>query len=102
MGFVRIAAVEEVPPGTAKQVAVNGRKLGLYNVNGSFYVLEDVCPHRGAPLTEGECEGAEVICPWHGARFDLATGSHLSPPAQTGVTAYRVQVVGSEVQADLP
>jgi nitrite reductase/ring-hydroxylating ferredoxin subunit len=101
MAFVKVATVAEVPPGRGKQVSVNGRQVALFNVAGTFYALEDVCSHRGAPLSEGECEGTEVICPWHGAQFDLTTGAHLSPPATRGVAAFKVQVVGDEVQVDV-
>jgi nitrite reductase/ring-hydroxylating ferredoxin subunit len=102
MAFVKAVTIEEVPPGAAKQVTINGRTLGVFNVSGTFYAIDNTCPHRGAPLSEGECEGTELICPWHGARFDLTTGAHLSPPAPKGVTAYKVQVAGSEVQVDMP
>ena len=101
MAFIKVATVAEVPPGSAKQVSVQGKTLALFNVEGMIYAIENVCPHRGAPLSEGECEGTEVVCPWHGARFDMKTGAHLSPPAPRGVTAFKVQVVGDEVQADL-
>jgi nitrite reductase (NADH) small subunit/3-phenylpropionate/trans-cinnamate dioxygenase ferredoxin subunit len=102
MAFVKVATVEQVAPGTACQVMVNGRTLGLFNINGCFYAIDDTCPHRGAPLSEGECEGTEVTCPWHAARFDLTTGAHLSPPAPSGVKAYKVQVVGNDIQVDIP
>jgi nitrite reductase/ring-hydroxylating ferredoxin subunit len=102
MAFTKVATTGEVPPGTGKQVTVQGRKLGVFNVNGTFYAIEDVCTHRGAPLSEGECEGTEVVCPWHGARFDLATGSHLSPPASKGVAVYKVQVVGDDIDVEVP
>jgi len=101
MAFTKVALVAEIAPGTAKQVIVNGRTLGVFNVNGAFYAIDDTCTHRGAPLSEGECAGTEVTCPWHGARFDLTTGGHLSPPAPRGVTAYKVQLVGDEVQVDV-
>jgi 3-phenylpropionate/trans-cinnamate dioxygenase ferredoxin component len=101
MAFTRVAAVEELPPGTAKQVTGNGKRVAIFNVDGSFYAVDDTCTHRGAPLSEGICQGAEVTCPWHGARFDLKTGSHLSPPAQTGVASYPVQIVGNEIQVDI-
>jgi nitrite reductase/ring-hydroxylating ferredoxin subunit len=102
MAFTKVAAVEEVGPGTAKQVAIRGKKLGIFNIDGSFYAIDDTCTHRGGPLSEGSCEGTVVTCPWHGARFDLKTGSNLSPPAPTGVTGYPVQVVGNEVQVNIP
>jgi 3-phenylpropionate/trans-cinnamate dioxygenase ferredoxin subunit len=102
MAFTKVATLAEIPVGLAKTVTVNGRKLALFNVGGSIYAIEDTCPHRGAPLSEGECEGVEIICPWHGARFDLTSGAHLSPPARSGVAAFKVQVVGDEVQVDVP
>jgi nitrite reductase/ring-hydroxylating ferredoxin subunit len=101
MAFTNVATTEEMGPNTAKQVVVNGKKLALFNRDGAFYAIDDTCTHRGGPLSEGYCEGAVVTCPWHGARFDLKTGAHLSPPAPTDVTAYPVQVAGNEVQVDL-
>jgi nitrite reductase/ring-hydroxylating ferredoxin subunit len=102
MAFVKVAAVQEVPPGTAKQVEAGGRTLAVFNVNGAFHVLDDTCTHEGGPLSEGDLEGQEVTCPWHAARFDVTTGVHLSPPARSDVACYKVQIVGDEVQADLP
>lgn len=101
MPFEKVATVQELPPGKAKQVTVGGRKIALFNVAGTFYALDDNCPHRGAPLWEGDLDGHEVSCPWHGARFDVTTGAHLCPPASRGVPSYKVQVVGDEVQVDV-
>jgi nitrite reductase/ring-hydroxylating ferredoxin subunit len=75
--------------------------VALFNLDGTFYAIEDTCPHRGAPLWEGELEGSELTCPWHGARFNITTGANLCPPAQKGVACYKVQVVGDEVQLDV-
>jgi nitrite reductase/ring-hydroxylating ferredoxin subunit len=101
MAFVKVATVSEVPPGKAKQAKVGEKTLAVFNVNGSFYAIDDTCPHRGASLAEGEVEGHEVICPWHAAVFDVTSGAHLSPPAQSDVACYKVQVVGDEVQVDV-
>jgi nitrite reductase/ring-hydroxylating ferredoxin subunit len=102
MALMKVAKIGEIAPGNAKQVTVNGRKVGLYNVNGTYYALEDTCTHRGAPLSEGECEGTVVVCPWHGAQFDLTSGSHLTPPASRGVASYKVEVIGDEIHVDVP
>jgi nitrite reductase/ring-hydroxylating ferredoxin subunit len=102
MAFTKVATIEELPAGTARAVVINGRKLALFNLGGNLYAIEDTCPHRGAPLSEGECDGTTVICPWHGASFDLSTGAVLSPPASSGVMAFKVQLVGNEVQIDVP
>ncbi len=102
MPFVRAASVAELAPGMSMQVKLNGRTLALFNVEGTFYAIDDTCPHQGGPLSEGVCEGTEVMCPWHGACFDLVTGAHLSPPAPRGVTTYQVQVEGDDIQIDVP
>jgi nitrite reductase (NADH) small subunit/3-phenylpropionate/trans-cinnamate dioxygenase ferredoxin subunit len=102
MAFTKVATVGEVPPGKAKQMQIQGRILALFNVAGVFFAIDDTCPHRGAPLSEGEVHGTEVICPWHATSFDLITGAHLCPPARSDVKAYKVQLIGDDVQVDLP
>jgi nitrite reductase/ring-hydroxylating ferredoxin subunit len=101
MAFTRVATLAEVPPGNAKQVKVAGRVLALFNVAGTIYAVDDACPHRGAPLSEGQTAGTEVVCPWHMARFDLCTGVFLSPPARSGIGTYKVQVNGDEIEVDV-
>jgi len=101
MAFTKVAQVADIPAGKAKQVSVNGKTVAVFNSNGTFYALDNECPHRGGPLAEGELSATEVECPWHGARFDITTGAHLCPPAPRGVTAYKVQVVGQDVQVDV-
>ena len=102
MAFVKVASVQEVPPGKAKQAKIGSKTLALFNVNGTVYAIDDTCPHRGASLSEGELEGHEVVCPWHAAAFDVTTGAHLCPPARSDVASYKVQVGGDEIQVDLP
>jgi nitrite reductase/ring-hydroxylating ferredoxin subunit len=101
MAFTRVATVQDIPPGQAKKVRVGDKEVALFNIDGSFRAIDDHCPHRGGPLSEGELNGQEVTCPWHGARFNVNTGAHLCPPANRSVTAYPVQVVGNEVQIDI-
>ncbi len=101
MPFSKAALVSDVSPGQAKQVTVNGKALALFNINGAFHAIDNECPHRNGPLAEGKVQGDEVECPWHGARFNIPTGSHLCPPAKQGVRSYKVQVVGTEVQVEV-
>ncbi len=101
MAFIRVASVQEIPPGGAKQVTANGKIIGLFNVGGTIHAIDDTCTHRGGPLSEGLLSGSEVECPWHGARFDVTSGAHLCPPAPRGVSPYKVQIVGDEVQVDV-
>ena len=60
------------------------------------------CTHQGGPLSEGEVEGTVVTCPWHGATYDITTGSVLGPPAPEGVVSYKVQVDGNDIKVELP
>ncbi|MBM4073243.1 MAG: non-heme iron oxygenase ferredoxin subunit [Planctomycetes bacterium] len=101
MAFTTVARVGEISVGGAKQVTVAGKTLALFNVNGNFHAIDNECPHRNAPLAEGTLQGTELECPWHGARFDVCTGAVLSPPARSGVKAYKVQVSGDEVQVEV-
>jgi 3-phenylpropionate/trans-cinnamate dioxygenase ferredoxin subunit len=101
MAFVKVATIQELPTGAARQVTVNDRRIALFNLEGSIVAVDDVCPHRGGPLSEGIVQGHEVTCPWHGARFDLTTGAHLCPPARNDIAVFKVQVLGDEVQVDV-
>ena len=100
-GFVKVAKTSEVAPGMGKLVEVNGRKIALFNVQGSFHAIDDTCTHRGGPLSEGALEGKQVTCPWHGAIFDVTTGDALAPPAPKSVTRYNARVQGDSVEVEL-
>jgi NAD(P)H-dependent nitrite reductase small subunit len=99
--FVKVATTDEIAPGTGKQVEVNGKQIALFNVDGSFYAIDNTCTHRGGPLAEGLVEGEEVTCPWHGARYNVKTGAVLSPPAPKGVVTYNVRAQGNEVEVEV-
>jgi nitrite reductase/ring-hydroxylating ferredoxin subunit len=99
--FVKVATTDELVPGQAKRVEAQGRRIALFNQNGAYYAIEDTCPHRGGPLSEGQVEGTAVVCPWHGAKFDMTTGEVLGPPARAGVARFRTRVSGSDVEVEL-
>ena len=70
----------------------------VFNVDGGFLAVEDMCSHDDALLSEGMIDGEEVICPRHGARFCLRTGEALSPPAYEPVQTFPVRIEGDVVQ----
>jgi nitrite reductase/ring-hydroxylating ferredoxin subunit len=80
---------------------VAGKKLALFNLEGSFPAIDDTCTHRGGPLSEGEVLGEEVTCPWHGAIYSIRTGAALGPPAPHGVGCYVVRVQGAVVEVEV-
>lgn len=99
--FVKVASTGELTPGQAKRVEIQGKRIALFNRDGAYHAIEDACPHRGGPLSEGQVEGTAVICPWHGAKFDMTTGQVLGPPARAGVASFRTRVSGSDVEVEL-
>jgi nitrite reductase/ring-hydroxylating ferredoxin subunit len=96
-----VASTADLAPGAAKCVEVAGKKIALFNLEGSFYAIDDTCTHRGGPLSEGEVSGEEVTCPWHGAIYNIKTGAVLGPPAPRGVARYAVRVQGSDVEVEV-
>src|SRR3989304_2661244 len=79
-----------------KGVEGAGKVLALFNVGGTFYVLDNPCLHRGGPLGEGELEGTIVTCPWHGWRWDVAPGANTNNPA-VKVACFPVKVDGGSI-----
>ena len=92
--FVKVATVAEIPPGTKKIVEADGTLIVVANIDGEFYAVEDVCTHDGGPLGEGKLEGCQLVCPRHGARFDVRTGAALTMPAFEPAPTYAVRVAG--------
>ncbi|MGQ0634283.1 MAG: Rieske (2Fe-2S) protein [Planctomycetaceae bacterium] len=97
----RVAAVADVPPGTAKEVMAGDQVVALFNVEGTFHALDGVCPHAGGPLGEGTLRGGVVTCPWHGWQFDVTTGKNCLNP-KLGHVSYPVRVEAGEVLVELP
>ena len=91
-GAVSVGRAEEVPDGRGATVELEGGKeLALFNVGGRFYAVENFCPHRGAPLADGQLSGHAVECLWHGWRFDVRDGACLGRPGDR-IEAYEVFV----------
>ena len=98
--FVKVAQVSDLQPGTGKVVTVKDKAIALFNVDGTFYAIDNTCVHRGGPLGEGEMEGNVVTCPWHGWQYDVKTGvSETNPSAK--VQTYQVKVDGSAVMVSI-
>jgi 3-phenylpropionate/trans-cinnamate dioxygenase ferredoxin subunit len=101
--LVKVATVDEVPLNGSKLVEIDNIRIALFNLNGEFYAIEDVCTHDGGPLVEGEIvNGHEVKCPRHGARFDIRTGAALSLPAFEPTIAYAVFIEGQDLLIESP
>lgn len=96
-GFVAVAKVADVAPGTMIFVAVERERIVLAHVEGAFYALRDVCGHRNAPLSRGRLDGYVIECPLHFATFDVRTGKLIDGPVSADVPVYEVRVEGDTV-----
>ena len=74
---IKLGRKDEIEPGRFRCVAVDGQRIVLYNVRGSFYATSATCAHLGGPLDEGLFEEGVVTCPWHGWQFDVRTGESI-------------------------
>ena len=98
---IRVADASEVPPGTAKEVMADDQVVALFNVDGTFYALDGVCPHAGGPLGEGTLRGTTITCPWHGWQFDVASGQNCLNQRMTH-KRFAVKVEENDVLIELP
>ena len=104
MTQIDVVPADEFPPGSVKLVTVGpGEFVGVYNCGGKLYAIEDRCSHDDGPLCEGDWEADEgvVICPRHGANFDIRTGAALTLPAFQPVSTYTVHVVDGQVRLEV-
>ncbi|HKZ44860.1 MAG TPA: non-heme iron oxygenase ferredoxin subunit [Anaerolineales bacterium] len=100
--FFQIAPVEDLPNGERLFIEVDEKKIVLLNLAGNLYALGDVCSHDDGPVGDGEIEGFEIICPRHGARFDIRTGQVLLLPAVVDIPAYPIRVVEGMIEVGIP
>jgi 3-phenylpropionate/trans-cinnamate dioxygenase ferredoxin subunit len=101
--WVTVARVEDIPPGHAARVEIDGIPVAIFNVEGEIYCLDDTCSHAEASLSEGDLDvdRCAIECPLHGSSFDLRTGDPLTLPAVEPVRAHRVQVSDGHIHIAL-
>lgn len=101
--FVRVANQDEIPAGGSKLVEVKDVRIAIFNLDGEFYAIEDMCTHDGGPLVEGEIVNeCQVQCPRHGARFDIRTGAAVSFPAFSPTNSYAIRLDGDDLWVESP
>lgn len=96
--WIAVANVDELPPGSRRVVDVDGVAVAVFNLDGDYCAIEDTCPHDGGELASGELQGEEIVCPRHGARFNLRTGAVTAPPACSGLATFPVRVAAGRVE----
>lgn len=99
--WVKVAAVTDCPVGQLKGVRADGLPIVLANVEGDICALEDKCSHEDYPLSDGELEGRQVVCLYHGARFDACSGARKTLPAIRPVRSFPVEIRDGDVYVDV-
>jgi 3-phenylpropionate/trans-cinnamate dioxygenase ferredoxin subunit len=100
--FVAVAGVKELGNGERLFVDIDDLTIALFNIAGQYYAIADVCSHDDGPLGEGSLESFEIICPRHGARFDVRNGHVLALPAIVDIPAYPVRVNDGQIEIGIP
>ena len=96
--WVDVEAVDAIPPGSCVVVDVDDVMVAVFNIEGSFYAIEDLCSHDGGEIASGCLYGEEIECPRHGARFNVKTGKVLTAPAYEDLETFEVRIENHTVQ----
>jgi 3-phenylpropionate/trans-cinnamate dioxygenase ferredoxin subunit len=96
--WVDVTPADEFPPGSRRGVDVEGVAVIVFNLDGRYFAIEDVCTHDYSGLDEGELDGEVIVCPRHGARFNIRTGEALTAPAYEPIPTFPVRVENGLVQ----
>jgi 3-phenylpropionate/trans-cinnamate dioxygenase ferredoxin subunit len=100
--FVRVAEEYELPPGERLYVTIDEAQIIIFNLAGILYAIGDVCSHDGNVLDDAPVEGNDVVCPRHGARFDVRNGKAVALPAVVDIPAYPVRVRDAYSELGVP
>ena len=100
--FVSVSKINEVGNGDRLYVEIDDLELVLFNIAGEYFAIGDVCSHDDGPLGDGEIDAYDVICPRHGARFDVRSGQATSLPAVTSIPSYPVRISGDDIEIGFP
>jgi 3-phenylpropionate/trans-cinnamate dioxygenase ferredoxin subunit len=100
--YYEIATIEDIPNGERIFLEIGANQIVVFNLGGNYYAIGDVCTHDDGPLGDGELDGYEVICPRHGARFDVRNGKAIALPAVVPTPSYPVRVVDGKIEIGVP
>lgn len=99
--WIDVGTITEIKVDDFKTVDFDHEPIAVFNLDHSFYAIQDNCPHQHMPLADGEVIGCVITCPFHGARFDIKTGAVLSPPACENLVTYPTRVIDGIVQVQV-
>jgi 3-phenylpropionate/trans-cinnamate dioxygenase ferredoxin subunit len=95
--FKKVATTSEIPKGEMRSFRVRHDQVVIAHTDDGFYAFADECTHDSGPIYEGQIKDHQVVCPRHGARFNIVTGAVEAPPAVVGIDTYEVKVDGDDI-----
>jgi 3-phenylpropionate/trans-cinnamate dioxygenase ferredoxin subunit len=99
--FIQVATIDEIPDSGKLTVECDETLVVVFRVDGQYYCIDDICTHDGGPLGDGELDGCQIICPRHGARFDIRDGRALTMPATQDTRHHEIKVEGENILVKL-
>jgi 3-phenylpropionate/trans-cinnamate dioxygenase ferredoxin subunit len=100
--YVEITPASELPDGERMFVTIDDKSIVIFNIAGALFAIADRCSHDEGPLGDGDLENYGIICPRHGARFDVHTGQALGLPAVVDIPVYPIRVNGGMIEIGIP
>jgi len=98
--FAAVSGADDLGKGEMRAFDVRGTRIAVANVGGAFHAFDDTCTHKACSLAEGDLEETTVICPCHGARFDVTSGAVLQGPAREPLAIYETRVEGGSLEVE--
>lgn len=99
---VAIANERDLANGETLRVQIDGVVAAVVRLNGTVYAFQEFCTHRYGPLSEGKFQGCDVVCPWHGSKFDVRTGKVSAGPAKVDLRTFRTEVRDGKIWLHRP
>jgi 3-phenylpropionate/trans-cinnamate dioxygenase ferredoxin component len=99
--WIDVAGEAELAAGMRRVVQTEIGPIAVFNLDGELFAIADICTHDGGELASGKCEGDQIICPRHGARFCIRDGRALTPPAFENIETFPLRVASGVIQVDI-
>lgn len=95
--FVKVAVTSDIPTGQLRAFQAGHARIVICNNGDEYFALADECSHDAAPISDGNLIGNTIVCPRHGAKFDIRTGAVTGPPAVIGIDKYELKIEGEDI-----
>ena len=100
--YFPVCEEKALPLGERLFIEINHEPIVIINQDGKLFAIGDVCSHDNGPVGDGEIEEGSIICPRHGARFEIATGKALTLPAVEDIPSYVVRIISGQIEIGIP